>query len=112
MITLDERLKACAKYVSGKGTVCDVGTDHAYLPAYLILSEKCRNAVAGDINDGPLEFAEQTLNKYKLSDKIKLVKSDGLKNISPENVSGMAEKRSQSYTSAYDSRTGFKKMAL
>ena len=87
MITLDERLKACAEYVSGKGTVCDVGTDHAYLPAYLILSEKCRNAVAGDINDGPLEFAEQTLNKYKLSDKIKLVKSDGLKNISPENVS-------------------------
>lgn len=53
----------------------------------MILSEKCRNAVAGDINDGPLEFAEQTLNKYKLSDKIKLVKSDGLKNISPENVS-------------------------
>ena len=36
MITIDNRLKVCADMVSGNGIVCDVGTDHAYLPAYLI----------------------------------------------------------------------------
>lgn len=87
MIMLDKRLKACADYVSGKGIACDIGTDHAYLPAYLVLSGKCKYAIAGDINEGPLKFAEQTLIKYKLSDKIELVKSDGLNNISSENIS-------------------------
>lgn len=87
MITLDKRLEACAEFVSGKGMVCDVGTDHAYLPAYLVMNGKCDSAIAGDINDGPLKYAEQTLKRYDLSDKIKLVKSDGLKNISSENIS-------------------------
>lgn len=87
MITLDKRLEACSEFISGKGVVCDVGTDHAYLPAYLVLNGKCTGAVAGDINDGPLKFAEQTLIKYDLTDKIKLVKSDGLENIDPENIS-------------------------
>lgn len=87
MITLDNRLKACAEFVTGKGTVCDVGTDHAYLPAYLVASGKCSAAVAGDINSGPLEFAEQTLIKYSLTDKIRLVQSDGLENIAPDGIS-------------------------
>ncbi len=87
MITLDKRLETCAEFISGKGIVCDVGTDHAYLPAYLVMNGKCTEAIAGDINDGPLKYAEQTLRRYELSDKITLVKSDGLKNISPENIS-------------------------
>lgn len=87
MITLDKRLEACSEFISGKGIVCDVGTDHAYLPAYLVMNGKCTGAVAGDINDGPLKFAEQTLIKYDLTDKIRLVKSDGLENIAPENIS-------------------------
>lgn len=87
MITLDKRLEACSKFISEKGIVCDVGTDHAYLPAYLVINGKCRSAIAGDINDGPLKFAEQTLRKYDLTDKITLVKSDGLKNINSKDVS-------------------------
>ncbi len=87
MITLDKRLEACAKYITGKGIMCDVGTDHAYLPAHLVMEGICERAIAGDINDGPLKYAEQTLEKYDVRDKITLVKSDGLENIEPQNVS-------------------------
>ena len=57
MIILDKRLSMCAEMVSGKGVVCDVGTDHAYLAAYLIQSGKCSRVIASDINDCPLKFA-------------------------------------------------------
>lgn len=87
MITIDNRLKVCADMVSGNGIVCDVGTDHAYLPAYLIENNICDYAIASDINEGPLKFAQQTIIKYHIEDKIRLLKSDGLKNIPNENVS-------------------------
>lgn len=87
MITIDNRLAVCAKMISGEGIVCDVGTDHAYLPAYLIENNICKECIASDINDGPLKFAHQTLIKYNCSEKIRLIKSDGLKNIPCENVS-------------------------
>lgn len=64
--------------VSG-GTVADVGTDHAYLPLYLVASGKCASAVASDIADGPLARAAGTIRGYE--DRIRLVRSDGLKAI-------------------------------
>ncbi len=85
MIILDKRLSMCAEMVSGKGVVCDVGTDHAYLAAYLIQSGKCSRVIASDINDGPLKFAEQTLIKYNING-VTLIKSDGLKNIDGKGV--------------------------
>lgn len=87
MIVIDNRLRVCAEMISGNGIVCDIGTDHAYLPAYLIENKICTEAVASDINDGPLKFASQTLKKYGFEDNIKLIKSDGLANIPPDNIS-------------------------
>lgn len=72
--------------VSGKGTVCDVGTDHAYLPAYLVLNGICKKAVAGDIAEGPLEAARATVEKYGLSDRIDIVLSDGLENVEYQGI--------------------------
>lgn len=87
MISIDNRLELCAKMVSGLGTVCDVGTDHAYLPVYLIENKICKKAVASDINDGPLEYARQTLEKYNCVSEIEVVKSDGLENIDLSKIS-------------------------
>ena len=87
MISLDNRLELCAKMVSGTGTVCDVGTDHAYLPVYLIENKICSKAIASDINDGPLEYAKQTLDKYGCTENIDVVKSDGLKSVDLTGVS-------------------------
>lgn len=77
----DRRLLKCADMVSEKGTVCDIGTDHAYLPVYLVENHICEKAVAGDIADGPLEAARATVEKSGLEDKITVVKSNGLKDI-------------------------------
>lgn len=84
---LDNRLKMCADMISGKGIVCDVGTDHALLAAYLITNGKCDKVIASDINEGPLESAGKTVEKYGISGKVDLVLSDGLKNVNGEGVS-------------------------
>ncbi len=86
MINLDKRLLVCAEMVSGSGIVCDVGTDHAYLPVYLVQNGKCEKAIASDIGENPLSFARKHIEKYHLSDKIKTVQSDGLKNINPDGL--------------------------
>ena len=42
---LDKRLLVCAEMTEGS-FVCDIGTDHGYLPAYLLRSGKCTKAIA------------------------------------------------------------------
>ena len=83
---LDNRLKICSDFVSGKGVACDVGTDHAYLAADLILSGKCKKVIASDINQGPLEAAEKTVEKYEISDNVELILSNGLENVPPDDL--------------------------
>jgi len=86
IITPDKRLLKCADMVIGNGKVCDVGTDHAYLSAYLVQQKICNSVIASDIADGPLEAAQITIDRLGLSDKITLIKSDGLKNIGSDGV--------------------------
>lgn len=82
---LDKRLALCASMVTGDN-VCDIGTDHGYLPCELVSSGKCSRATAADINEKPLGFAEATVKKYELSDKIKIQLSDGLDDLDTEGV--------------------------
>ncbi len=77
-IRLGARLKAAADFVKSGLPTADIGTDHAYLPVYLVLSGVLDSAFASDINEGPLENARQTAEKYNLQDKITLRLSDGL----------------------------------
>ena len=85
-MTLSPRLAATASLVSGGGNIVDVGTDHAYLPAHLILTKKIPFAIASDLRQSPLDNARDTVIKYKLQDKIELRLSDGLKEIKPDEV--------------------------
>ncbi|MDD7428633.1 MAG: class I SAM-dependent methyltransferase [Oscillospiraceae bacterium] len=82
---LDKRLSLCAELVSGD-YICDIGTDHGYLPAELLFSGKCSRATAADINEKPLEAAKLTFEKYNVSDKAALVLSDGLRNVDTAGV--------------------------
>lgn len=81
MLKLSPRLQMAADMVRCGKTVCDVGTDHAYLPSYLILNGICPKATASDIGEGPLENAAKTVSAYNLNNKIFLCLSDGLWNI-------------------------------
>lgn len=80
------RLFAVAELVKKSYSVADVGTDHAYVPVYLVLSGKCEKALAMDINNGPLLRAEENIRKFSLGEKISTRLSNGLKNISDGEV--------------------------
>lgn len=82
---LGNRLRACAEYVVGE-KACDVGTDHGYLTAELLLSGKCSFAIAADINEKPLDSARSTLHKHGLDGRSQLVLSDGVKNVDLDGV--------------------------
>ncbi len=78
MLTLSPRLQACAAYVTTGGCACDVGTDHAYLPVYLVQNGQCRQVIAADISSGPLGHAKQIVERYGMGERIPLCQSDGL----------------------------------
>ncbi len=87
MIKLDTRLKMAAEEVREGKIVADIGTDHAYLPAFLIENNICSSAIAADIGKGPLENARKVVSTSKdLSEKIELRLSDGLKEIEADEV--------------------------
>lgn len=75
------RIEAIASLVDNDALVVDIGTDHAYLPIYLYENDITKNIVASDISSNALLFAKNNLEKYNLSGKIKLVVSDGFKNL-------------------------------
>lgn len=75
------RLEAIASLVDNDALVVDIGTDHAYLPIYLYENDITKNIVASDISSNALLFAKNNLEKHNLSSKIKLVVSDGFKNL-------------------------------
>ena len=63
--------------------VADIGTDHAYLPAYLLLNGIAPFVIACDIGEKPLQNAAETAEIYHLAGKIDLRVSDGLENVRP-----------------------------
>lgn len=75
------RIKAIASLVDNDALVVDIGTDHAYLPIYLYENDITKNIVASDISSNALLFAKNNLEKHYLRGKIKLVVSDGFKNL-------------------------------
>ena len=79
-IKLDPRLSLAASFVKGK-VAADIGTDHAYIPIYLITSGKCSYAIASDINEGPLMRAKANAISYGVDKKIYFGLTDGLQKL-------------------------------
>ncbi len=86
MINLTQRLSAAASLIKGGGIVADIGTDHGYLPIYLIQTGKIKKAIAADIGKMPLENARKSVAQYELSDEIELRLSDGLNSFKENEV--------------------------
>lgn len=79
---LSKRLQAVADLVSEGQIVADVGTDHGYIPIYLLESGKCERAIAMDINKGPLLRAKEHIAEHGLDAKIEVKLSDGVEALS------------------------------
>lgn len=83
---LSLRLQAVADFVSPGKVVADIGTDHAYIPIYLVERGITRNVIAADVNKGPLKRAEDNIVGHGLGDYISTRLSDGLKAFMPGEV--------------------------
>ncbi|MCR5793751.1 MAG: class I SAM-dependent methyltransferase [Solobacterium sp.] len=55
----------------------DIGTDHAFLPVYLLQHGICEKAYACDIAEGPLQSALSNIRENCLEDSIHVIKCDG-----------------------------------
>ena len=77
---LSKRMEAIADMVTDGLPVADVGCDHGFIDIYLLLSGKCPKAVLMDINKGPLMRADDNIRRFSLTEKTRLILSDGLKN--------------------------------
>ena len=84
---LNQRLQACAAWITDGKTVCDVGTDHAYLAAELLRKERCQHVIASDIGEGPVQAARRTLEQAGLLQRATLLLSDGLEQVDGTDVS-------------------------
>lgn len=84
LFLLGPRLALCAGLIRGGRPLCDVGTDHAYLPIWLLKSGRITRAVASDVNPGPLETAAGNARRYGVADRLTLRLSDGLREIGPK----------------------------
>lgn len=80
---LSKRLQAVADLVTAGYIMADVGTDHAYIPIYLMEHGLNPSAIALDINEGPLGRAREHVEENGMSDRIKLRLSDGLAELLP-----------------------------
>ena len=78
---LGQRLGAVASLVSCGAILADIGTDHGYLPIYLIESGKIERAVLSDINRGPLEKARENVRLHGLSNEVELRLTDGARGL-------------------------------
>lgn len=85
-LELTPRLRMVADLVPEGERLADVGTDHAYLPAALVLEGKIPSAIAADLRPGPLSRAKTTVREYGLNGRIAFRLCDGLKGIAPGEV--------------------------
>lgn len=81
---LSLRLTRVASHVPTGATVADIGSDHAYLPCYLVSQGLAERAVAGEVVKGPYESAKKQVKQEQLEDKIEVRLASGLEAIHPE----------------------------
>lgn len=83
MIKISNRLITVASLVSEVPVLADVGTDHGYVPIYLIEQKKIKKAIALDINRGPLQRARDHTMLFNMGQYIETRLSDGVEALTP-----------------------------
>jgi tRNA (adenine22-N1)-methyltransferase len=85
-IELSNRLKAISKLVKDVKSIVDVGTDHGYIPIYLVKNNIIEFAIASDINKGPVDKAKKNVQDYALGNNISCRLGGGLTTVKPKEV--------------------------
>lgn len=83
---LTPRLQTIAEQVPQGAHLADIGTDHGYLPAWLLREGRIDRAIASDLRKGPLNRARETAQRFGVMERISFRLCDGLSAIYPEEV--------------------------
>lgn len=83
---MDYRLQRLAQMVEPGSRLADIGTDHAYLPIWLVQAGLVDFAIASDIRKGPIENAKANVQKAGLADKISVRLGPGLATVKKEDA--------------------------
>lgn len=86
MVNLSKRMQGVANLMTPGLTMADIGTDHGYIPIYMVTEKNCPHAIAMDVNQGPLERAREHITQYGLEAYIETRLSDGLSGLSEGEV--------------------------
>ena len=78
-MNIGDRLEAIGKLVPHGYVLADIGTDHAYLPVWLLEQGKIDSAIAGDIAEGPCLAAKNTVSMHGMKGKVEVRLGSGLK---------------------------------
>lgn len=81
--TLTPRLQKLADWVEPGAKIADIGTDHGYLPIWLLTTGRVTSAIGSDLRAGPLENARKSAVRYAVNEKLSLRLGDGLNGILP-----------------------------
>ena len=87
---LTPRLRAIAEQVPRGARLADVGTDHGYLPVWLLRNGRIDSAIAADLREGPLNRARENAERYGVAERISFRRCDGLSAVRPEEVDTVA----------------------
>lgn len=79
---LGKRLAKIASLVPDCSCVADIGTDHAYIPVFLVKNGVAKTAIASDIRKGPLERAQKTVSSNCCESSISARLGAGLETVS------------------------------
>ena len=85
-LELSARLQALADWVRTDARIADVGTDHAFLPVWLVLHGRVSGAIASDLRKGPLARGAETAREYGVDHLVETRLCNGLEGIAPEEV--------------------------
>jgi len=83
---LKGRIKLIADMIPECTILSDIGTDHAYIPIYMVKNEKCKKAIACDVREGPVAVASRHIRQYGLEDRIEARLGSGLKPVSEDEM--------------------------
>jgi len=85
-IQLSLRLQTLADFVPDGSSIADVGTDHAYIPIFLVQTDRVKKAIATDVAEGPIRAAQVNVQANHLEDRISVRHADGLAKVTPGEV--------------------------
>ena len=88
--TLDKRLLSCADFVRAGAVFADIGTDHGYLPIFLLKTGRIERAYLSDVNSGPLSSAERNAAAEELTDRCEFILTDGAAALSGKGITDYA----------------------